>query len=168
MTSAVCVKSLQASGLITHGHPTAVAASIAAAYAVKLALDGVHVAEYLPRIMAFIDGISDEFDAAIYRVGARWRMDGRRSRTRSHRAGLGGRRSGRAGALLRASVIPMIMLPACAAPQTATATAIRWPASLEGSAARGSALEAIPAAWRERCENRDYLRDLAARMARAH
>jgi ADP-ribosylglycohydrolase len=28
-------------------------------------------------------------------------------------------------------------------------------------------LEAIPASWRERCENRDYLTDLAMRMARA-
>ncbi len=45
------------------------AARSAAAYAVQLALDGVPLADYLPRIMTFTDGLSAEFDAAIYRIG---------------------------------------------------------------------------------------------------
>ena len=59
----------ESSGLITHRHPAAIAASIAGAYLVKLALDKVPVTEYMKRVMAFTDGISDEFDAAILRVG---------------------------------------------------------------------------------------------------
>jgi len=58
-----------ASSLITHGHPAALAASVGAAYLVKLSLDGVHPRDYMRRVLEFTDGISDEFDAAIYRVG---------------------------------------------------------------------------------------------------
>ncbi|MFQ3565487.1 MAG: ADP-ribosylglycohydrolase family protein [Aggregatilineales bacterium] len=59
----------EASSLLTHRHPAAVAASIAAAYAVALALEGISTAEYLPRIAQFVDGISEEFDQALRRVG---------------------------------------------------------------------------------------------------
>lgn len=59
----------EASSLLTHRHPAAVAASIAAAYAVALALDGIPTAEYLPRIAQFVDGISEEFEQALRRVG---------------------------------------------------------------------------------------------------
>ncbi len=45
------------------------AARSATAYTVQIALDGVPVAEYLPRIMTFTDGLSAEFDAALYRIG---------------------------------------------------------------------------------------------------
>ena len=51
------------SGIITHGHPAAVAASIAAAYLVKLALDGTPIDQFLRKTMLFCDGISDDFDA---------------------------------------------------------------------------------------------------------
>ncbi len=57
-----------ATGFATHQHPAADAACIAAAYLVKLALDGVHPQEFSRRMMEFCDGISDEFDAAILRV----------------------------------------------------------------------------------------------------
>jgi ADP-ribosylglycohydrolase len=40
----------ESSGIITHGHPAAVASTIAGAYLVKLALDGVHPNEYLERV----------------------------------------------------------------------------------------------------------------------
>ena len=56
------------SGLITHAHPTADAATIAAAYLVKLALDGVEPDEYISRTVAFVVGISEEFDDALLRV----------------------------------------------------------------------------------------------------
>ena len=58
-----------ASGIITHGHPAAQAASIAAAYMVKLALDGMHPNDWFQPLLVFVDGISEEFDAAILRVG---------------------------------------------------------------------------------------------------
>lgn len=58
----------EASSLITHRHPTAIAATIGAAYLVKLALDGVHPDDYLKRIWEFTDGISEEFQDTLRRV----------------------------------------------------------------------------------------------------
>ncbi len=58
-----------ASSLITHRHPTAIAATVAAAYLVKLALDGVPVASYMRSVYEFATGFSQEFDHAILRVG---------------------------------------------------------------------------------------------------
>lgn len=58
-----------ATSLITHCHPTAIAATVAAAYLIKLALDNVPIATYMPRLYEFTTGISDEFDLAILRVG---------------------------------------------------------------------------------------------------
>ncbi len=49
--------------------PAPGAARSAAAYAVRLALDGVPVGEFLPRIMAFTEGLSSAFDDALYRIG---------------------------------------------------------------------------------------------------
>jgi ADP-ribosylglycohydrolase len=58
-----------ASGICTHGHPTADVASIGAAYLVKLALDGVTPERMIPELLAFTDGISNEWDDAILKVG---------------------------------------------------------------------------------------------------
>ncbi len=58
-----------ATSQITHRHPTAIAATVAAAYLVKLALDAVPTATYMSRLYEFVSGISDEFDLAILRVG---------------------------------------------------------------------------------------------------
>ncbi len=58
-----------ATSLITHRHPTAIAATVAAAYLVKIALDGVPISNYISRLYEFVTGISDEFDLAILRVG---------------------------------------------------------------------------------------------------
>ncbi len=156
----------EASGLITHGHRTAVAASIGAAYAVKLALDNVPVAQYLPRMMAFTDGISDEFDDALRRVGhvGAWADE---EAALDH---IG------AGWIAEEAVA------------LALYCVIRYPDDYVACMRRGAnssgdsdsvaciaggmmgarlGLPAIPSGWIERCENRDYLRDLAARMARA-
>ncbi len=54
---------------ITHRHPAALASAAAAAYAVKLALDAVQLSQFIPRILAFIDGMSDEMDNALLRIG---------------------------------------------------------------------------------------------------
>ena len=58
----------RASGICTHGHRTAVAAYIGAAYLVKLALDGVEPQNMIPKLLDFASGISMEFDQAIGKV----------------------------------------------------------------------------------------------------
>jgi len=55
-------------GICTHGHPTANAACIGAAYLVKLALDGVQPNEMISLLFSFTEGISKEFDEAILKV----------------------------------------------------------------------------------------------------
>jgi ADP-ribosylglycohydrolase len=49
--------------------PTTQAATIASAYCIALTLNGVHVPDYVPRIMTFCDGLSDDFDLALLRIG---------------------------------------------------------------------------------------------------
>lgn len=156
----------EASGLITHGHPAAVAASIAAAYAVKLALDGVTVAQYLPRIMATTDGISEDFDAAIYRVGhaGAWRDE---------EAALDHIGQGWVGE----EAVALALYCVLRYPDD-YAACVRRAANTDGDSDSVACiaggimgarlgLDAIPAAWRERCEHADYLRDLARRMGLA-
>ena len=58
----------KASGISTHGHRTAVAASIEAAYLVKLALDGVDPGRMIPETLSFTAGISREFDTALSKI----------------------------------------------------------------------------------------------------
>lgn len=53
------------SGRITHTHPTADAASIAGAYAVKLALDGVAPEDMFLPLLKVTEGVSDEFTEAL-------------------------------------------------------------------------------------------------------
>ncbi|MBW2065552.1 MAG: ADP-ribosylglycohydrolase family protein [Deltaproteobacteria bacterium] len=57
-----------ATGICTHGHPTADAACIGAAYLVKLALDGVEPSSMTGELLGFTRGISDEWEQAIGRV----------------------------------------------------------------------------------------------------
>jgi ADP-ribosylglycohydrolase len=77
-----------ASSLPTHRHASAIASAVAAAYLVKLALDGVDPAEMSARLASFVGGMSTEFDttlatmnsvldwkdevAAMDRIGAGW------------------------------------------------------------------------------------------------
>jgi ADP-ribosylglycohydrolase len=156
----------QASGLITHAHPTAVAASIAAAYAVKLALDDVPTAEYLRRLMSFTDGISDEFDAALYRVGhvEAWNDE----EAALDHIGLGW--TGEEAVAL--ALYCVLRYPndyaACvrrAANSSGDSDSVACIAGGVMGARLG--LAAIPAAWRERCEHGDLLVDLAGRMEAA-
>lgn len=59
------VKAASLSGRITHTHPIADAASVAGAYAVKLALDGIAPKEMFLPILRITEGISDEFTKAL-------------------------------------------------------------------------------------------------------
>lgn len=58
-----------ASGIATHAHPAADASALAAAYLIKLALDGVEPESYVQETMAFVGGMSEEFDEAMLRIG---------------------------------------------------------------------------------------------------
>lgn len=156
----------KASGVITHGHPAAVAASIAAAYAVKLALDGVPLHEYLPRIAEFVDGVSDEFDQALRRVG----QVGAWTDTYAAIKHIGEGWVGEEAVAL--ALFCVIQHPddyvAC----------VRLGANIDGdsdsvaSIAGGIqgarlGLDSLPSSWVARCENAAYLDELARRMAEA-
>ena len=58
----------RATALCTHGHPTAVAASVGAAYLVKLALDGVEPDSMIPELLQFTKDISEEFEQKVSMV----------------------------------------------------------------------------------------------------
>ncbi len=58
-----------ASAMITHRHPTAVAAAVAAAFLVKLALDGVPVNQMVHEVDTATRGMSDEFSNTLLRIG---------------------------------------------------------------------------------------------------
>ena len=59
------VKAALISGRITHSHPVSDAASIAGAYAVKLALDGVEPGKMFEPLLEVTHGISQEFTHAL-------------------------------------------------------------------------------------------------------
>ncbi|KKG08094.1 ADP-ribosylglycohydrolase family protein [Methanosarcina sp. 2.H.A.1B.4] len=59
------VKAASLSGRITHIHPAADAASVAGAYAVKMALDGIVPEEMFLLLLRATEGISDEFTKAL-------------------------------------------------------------------------------------------------------
>ena len=58
----------RASGICTHGHRTAVVASIGAAYLIKLALDDTPPEQMISQLLHFTSGISKEFDNALIKV----------------------------------------------------------------------------------------------------
>jgi ADP-ribosylglycohydrolase len=59
------IKAASLSGRITHSHPAADAASVAGAYAVKLALDGVSPEDMFLPFLKVTEGISAEFTEAL-------------------------------------------------------------------------------------------------------
>lgn len=155
-----------ASGIITHGHPAAVAASVGAAYLVKLALDGVPPREFARRLLAFTDGISDEFDGAILRVGHTLGWIDEEAALKHIGEGWVGEEA------VALALYCVLRYPgdytACvrrAANSDGDSDSIACIAGGIMGARLG--LEAIPAAWRARCENADYLASLGVRMAKA-
>lgn len=156
-----------ASGLITHGHPAAVAASIAGAYLVKLALTGEHISHYMRRVMTFCDGISDEFDAAILRIGHVLGWGDEEAAMRHIGEGWVGEE---AVALALYCVLryddDYVACMRRAANSNGDSDSI---ACIAGGimGARLGSLEGIPADWIDRCENRDAIFDLARRMTEA-
>jgi ADP-ribosylglycohydrolase len=155
-----------ASSLITHRHPTAIAAALVAAYAVKLALDGTPPGDYLRLMMSFTDGMSDEMDDALRRIGhvGAWTDE---------EAALDHIGQGWTGEEAVALALYCVVrypddYPACmrrAANTNGDSDSIACIAGGIMGARLG--VDAIPAEWRERCENASYLATLAARMVEA-
>jgi ADP-ribosylglycohydrolase len=152
-----------ATSMITHRHPTAIAAAAAAGYAVKLALDGVPTSQLIPRIMQFTEGMSEEMDAALYRVGhvGAWADED---------AALQHIGQGWVGEEALALALYCVLrhpddYTACvlrAANTNGDSDSIACIAGGIMGARLG--LEAIPYAWRLRCENSTFLDTLAERM----
>jgi ADP-ribosylglycohydrolase len=153
-----------ASSMITHRHPTALVAAVAAAYAIKLALDGVSVGHFIPRTMEFTDGMSGEFDAALYRVGhvGAWADE----EAALQHIGQG---------WVAEEAVALALYCVLRYPDDYTAC-VRRAANTNGDSdsiaciaggIMGARLgvDAIPSEWLSRCENRDYLETLASRMA---
>ncbi|NWF67627.1 MAG: ADP-ribosylglycohydrolase family protein [Chloroflexi bacterium] len=155
-----------ASSALTHRHPAAVAAAVGAAYLVQLALNGSAPDEYLRRVLEFTDGMSDEFDMALYRVGhcLHWG---------SEEAALDHIGQGWTGDEAVALALYCVLrypndYAACvrrAANSNGDSDSIACIAG--GIVGARLGLEAIPESWRARCEKGAYLAELARRMAAA-
>ncbi len=154
----------RASSLITHGHPAAIAASIGAAYLVKLALDGVDPAFYLHHVCTFVADLSAEMDMALRRVGhvLGW---GDEIRAMQH-IGQG---------WVAEEAVALALYCVMRYPDDYVAV-VRRAANIDGDsdsvaciaggiAAARLGLDSIPADWRARCENHAYIADVGVRLA---
>jgi len=158
----------RAQGTLTHRHPTADAACIGAAYLVKLALDNVDPAQYPARLLRFAGGHAPEFDQAIERVAPAldW-ADGE--------AALRAIGPTRGGGWIAEEAVAMALYCVMRHPSDYPA-AVRLAANISGdsdsvASIAGGILGArlgtrgLPADWVARLENREYLTDLADRLA---
>lgn len=166
-TNEVMLKTVaQASSMITHRHPAALAASAGAAYLVKLALDGVAPEKYLSLLHAFTEGMSDDYDRALLRV--------------SHVLGWGdevaamrhigeGWVAEEAVALALYCVMryPDNYLDAVRRGANSNGDSDSIACIAGGVAAARLGIEAIPVDWVSHCEKSDYIAALSDRLAAA-
>ena len=158
----------RAQGVLTHRHPTADAACIAGAYLVKLSLDGIDPSEYPERVMKFAYGISREFDEAIGRVNQvlNWPDE---------EAALNRIGPTRGGGWVAEEAIAMALYCVMRYPEDYV-NAVRLAANISGDSdgvasiagglmAARLGYDALPRDWLQRLENREYLVDLANRLA---
>ncbi|HLE27570.1 MAG TPA: ADP-ribosylglycohydrolase family protein [Anaerolineales bacterium] len=153
---------------LTHRHPTADAASVGAAYLVKLALDGVVPQELPHRVLAFTTGMSPEFEAAIQRaVEVKDWPD--------EETALGYVGPTRGGGWIAEEAVAMALYCVLKRPDDYVA-AVRLGANIDGDSDSVASIaggimgarlgsQAIPEDWVARLENRDYLTGLADRLA---
>ncbi|MFW5748887.1 MAG: ADP-ribosylglycohydrolase family protein [Chloroflexota bacterium] len=149
---------------VTHAHPDAVAASIAMAYTIALTVNGAHITEYVRKIMSFCDGLSEELDMALLRVG---HVLGWTDEIAAMRHIGSGWKATEAVALALYCVLRYEGdYTGCVRRAANFSGASTTVAALAGavSAARSGTPDALPADWVARCENRDYLLDLGKRM----
>lgn len=156
------VEVAKASGIITHGHPAAVAASIAGAYLVKLALDDVHPKEYLRKVLEITDGISDEFDAIMYKVGQAHFASEEQCLRHIGQGWVGDEAIGLAIWCVTKFPDDYVETVRRGANTNGDSDSIACIAG--GISAARLGLDAIPTEWINRCENHDYLADLSERM----
>jgi ADP-ribosylglycohydrolase len=153
-----------ATGLATHAHPTANAACIAAAYLIKLALDGVKPEEYAEELADFVAGLSDELDMALERVVDALDWPDQAEAMRTIGEGWVGEET-----------VALALYCLLRSPDDYRAVVLRA-ANSDGDSdsiaciAGGLAgvrlgIGAIPAEWSQRIERREYLLDLANRLA---
>jgi ADP-ribosylglycohydrolase len=135
---------------------------------VKLALDGVDPSEYPQRVLKFGYGISAEFDAAVERVQAAlgWHDE---------EAALNHIGPTRGGGWVAEEAIAMALYCVLRHPNDFVAC-VRLAANISGDSdsvasiagglvAARMGCDVLPGAWLERLENRDYLINLANRLA---
>lgn len=156
------VEVASASGIITHGHPAAVAACIAAAYLVKLALDAVHPREYLREVIQITDGISPEFDQVMYRVGQAHFASEEKCLTHIGEGWVGDEAVGLAIWCVTQYPEDYVATVRRGANTNGDSDSIACIAG--GISAARLGVAAVPDAWRDRCENRDYIVELSERM----
>ncbi|MFC1959179.1 ADP-ribosylglycohydrolase family protein [Chloroflexota bacterium] len=153
-----------ASSLITHRHDAALAASVGAAYLIKLALDGADPQTYLHRLFEFTDGLSEDFEQALRRVG---HVLGWGDEVAAMRHIGEGWVAEEAVALALYCVLryPNDYMAVVRRGATSNGDSDSIACIAGGIAGALLGLEAIPVDWRRRCENHDYLIDSAARLA---
>jgi ADP-ribosylglycohydrolase len=155
-----------ATGFATHQHPAADAACIAAGHLVKLALDGVHPAQWAEAALDVAGGISGEFDDIIRRAAAELaRPDAPAAMARLGEGWV-------------AEEAVALALHAAARHPDDYVAAVRLGANITGDSDSVACIAggllgarlgpaAIPADWIARLENRDYVTRVAARLAEA-
>ena len=158
----------RAQGVLTHRHPTADAACIAAAYLVKLALDGTPPESFLPALRAQVGGRAAEFDAALERLESVLAWPDEETALRE----IGPLRG---GGWIAEEAVAMALYCVLRRP-TDFAASLRLAANIGGDSDSVAALAGgiqgarlgtagIPADWVARLENHEYLTDLADRLA---
>jgi len=158
----------KAQATLTHRHPTADVACIAGAYLVKLALEGVPPQEYPGRVLAFVGQRSAEFDEAIERV--RQVIDWPDAEAALRCVG-----PTRGGGWIAEEAIAMALFCVMRHPMDYQAV-VRLAANISGDSDSVASIaggivgarlgtRVIPADWVARLENREYLTDLADRLA---
>jgi ADP-ribosylglycohydrolase len=158
----------RAQGTLTHRHPTADAACVGAAFLVKLALDGVNPEEYPSRVLSFAGGHAPEFDEAIERTQSAVDWPDAEAALRA----IGPTRG---GGWIAEEAVAMALFCVMRFPAD-YASAVRLAANISGdsdsvASIAGGILGArlgtggLPADWVARLENREYLTDLADRLA---
>jgi len=153
-------------GICTHRHKAADAACIGAAYLVKLALDGMEPSGMIGELLNFTSGISDEWEKAIEKIRKCLEWEGEEEAFSFLGEGWVGEEA------VALALYCFLRYPysyeKCvlrAANTNGDSDSIACIAGAISGAYLG--FEAIPQSWAERIENKVYLADLGARLARA-
>ncbi len=154
------------SGMITHRHQTAKAASVGAAYIIKLALDGVSPNQWMTKVVEFTADMRDEFHQAIRKVGHALSWGSEEYALDHIGEGWVGEEAV-ALALYCVLKYPDNYLDCIRRGANTNGDSDSIASIAGGISGAYLGLEAIPHGWRERCEKSDYLKDLAKRMTEA-